>query len=214
VLLGNPISNLRFGSLTRLAKYRIKIRYFAYFSKKFFEPEVSEKLESMGGGTMINLEQVRLLETRVAKAVDFIERLTKENAALGQQVMGLRDKLAATQKRIDELENLVTGFKEDQNQIEESILAALDRLSQFEKAMEKSLKEKPAAKNPSKASRSAPGETVPEQTAAEETAGESGSGQTCFEIPDDSADDDDIPDPLGDTANDTAATEGGELDIF
>jgi TolA-binding protein len=163
---------------------------------------------------MINLEQVRLLEARVVKAVDFIERLTKENAALGQQVMGLQDKLAATQKRIDELEGLVTGFKEDQGQIEESILAALDRLSQFEKAMEKSLKDKPAGKTAAKASRSAPAETAPEQAAAEETDDDSGDGQTCFEIPEDSADDDDIPDPLGDTANDAAATEGGELDIF
>jgi TolA-binding protein len=164
---------------------------------------------------MINLEQVRLLDTRVAKAVDFIERLTKENAALGQQVMGLQDKLAATQKRIDELEGLVTGFKQDQGQIEESILAALDRLSQFEKAMEKSLKDKPAGtKTTAKAPRSAPDETVPEQTFVAETADSSDDRQTCFEIPEDASDDDDIPDPLGDTANDAAATEGGELDIF
>jgi hypothetical protein len=80
--------------------------------------------------------------------------------------------------------------------------------------MEKSLKEKPAAKNAAKASRSAPAETAPEQSAPEETDDSSGAGQTCFEIPEDAADDDDIPDPLGGTANDTAATEGGELDIF
>jgi hypothetical protein len=80
--------------------------------------------------------------------------------------------------------------------------------------MEKSLKEKPAAKNTSKAPRCTPAETAPEQTAAEETDDGSGDGQTCFEIPEGSSDDDDIPDPLGDTANDAAATEGGELDIF
>ena len=143
---------------------------------------------------MINLEQVKLLEKKVAKAVDYVERLTKENTALHQQKTELQTKLDSYQKRIEELEVLVVGFKEDQNRIEEGILAALDRLSQFEKAMEKSLKEKP----------------VDGSTA----------GRTCFEIPD-SGDD---PDPLGNTANaeppsaDGAPSidgkQAGELEIF
>jgi chromosome segregation ATPase len=81
---------------------------------------------------MLNLEQVKLLETKVANAIDYVQRVTGENAAL-------RKKLEANQKRIDELEVLVTRFKEDQGRIEDGILAALDRLNQFEDAVEKSL---------------------------------------------------------------------------
>ncbi|MDR0495527.1 MAG: cell division protein ZapB [Treponema sp.] len=157
---------------------------------------------------MINLEQVKLLESRVAKAVDYIDRLAKENAVLRQKETETRDKLAATQKRINELEGLVTGFKEEQGRIEESILAALDRLSQFEKAVEKSLKEKPTAVKPPKA---APVKTVAEQTVQKEGGGDA---QTCFEIPEGAADDDDIPDPLSDSSGSSTAMDGGELDIF
>jgi predicted nuclease with TOPRIM domain len=163
---------------------------------------------------MINLEQVKLLETRVAKAVDYIERLAKENTVLRQKETETRAKLAATQKRIDELEGLVTGFKEEQGRIEESILAALDRLSQFEKAVEKSLKDKPAPKVPVKPPKAAPAETVQEQAVVEQKGSGSGEGQTHLEIPEGAAGDDDIPDPLSDLSGDTAATEGGELDIF
>jgi len=81
---------------------------------------------------MLNLEQVKLLETKVANAIDYVQRVTGENA-------NLRKKLEANQKRIDELEVLVTRFKEDQGLIEDGILAALDRLNQFEDAVEKSL---------------------------------------------------------------------------
>ena len=89
---------------------------------------------------MISLEQVRLLETKIAKAVDYVERLTKENAALSAERASLQKKLDANQKRLDELEILVMRFKEDQGRIEDGIIAALDRLSQFEEAFENSLK--------------------------------------------------------------------------
>jgi len=160
---------------------------------------------------MVNLEQVKLLETKVAKAIDYVDRLAKENAVLHRQEAELQTKLEAAQKRvdefelleldlqtrvesyqkrIDELEVLVSSFKEDQGQIEEGILSALDRLSQFEKAMEKTLRKPAKAKEP----------TAAPQQSEQANAGE---GQTCFEIPE-GADADDIPDPI----------EGGELDIF
>jgi FtsZ-binding cell division protein ZapB len=89
---------------------------------------------------LISLEQIRLLETKIAKAVDYIERLTKENAALTGERSSLQKKLDANQKRLDELEMLVMRFKEDQGRIEDGIIAALDRLSQFEEAFENSLR--------------------------------------------------------------------------
>jgi len=192
---------------------------------------------------MINLEQVKLLETKVAKTVDYVERLAKENTVLHRQETELQTRLESYQKRIDELEVLVMGFKEDQNRIEEGILSALDRLSQFEKAIEKSLRDKPAnakaaAKEPAAAAKSSQAaqqqtaEASAVKTAAAALAADgSGNERTCFEIPEDSAealpdsadspskDGDDISDPLENTPDknpsaDAVAAEDGELDIF
>ncbi|MCL2719749.1 MAG: hypothetical protein FWD47_00225 [Treponema sp.] len=98
---------------------------------------------------MISLEQVQLLEVKVAKAIEYVERVTAENAALSSEKAGLQSKLDINQKRIDELEVLVMSFKEDQGRIEDGIIAALDRLSQFEEAFENSLKDKKPVKKPS-----------------------------------------------------------------
>ena len=83
---------------------------------------------------MISLEQVQLLETKVAKAIEYVQKVTEENSALISERAGLLSKLEANQKRLDELEVLVMRFKEDQGRIEGGIIAALDRLSQFEEA--------------------------------------------------------------------------------
>jgi len=102
---------------------------------------------------MISLEQVQLLETKVARAVEYVQKVTAENAALSSERAGLQVKLEANQKRIDELEVLVMRFKEDQGRIEDGILSALNRLNQFEEAFENSLKEKAPAKKPAQKTR-------------------------------------------------------------
>jgi chromosome segregation ATPase len=81
---------------------------------------------------MVTLEQIKLLETKVVKALDFVNQVTGENTLL-------KEKLETYQKRIDELEVLIQRFKEDQGRIEEGIMSALNRLNQFEDAIEKSL---------------------------------------------------------------------------
>jgi hypothetical protein len=81
---------------------------------------------------MVTLEQIKLLETKVAKAIDIVTRITGENTYL-------KGKLETYQKRIDELEVLIRRFKEEQSRIEDGILAALDRLNQFEADMENSI---------------------------------------------------------------------------
>jgi len=81
---------------------------------------------------MVSLEQVRLLESKVTKAIDYVKKVTEENVSL-------KGKLDSYQKRIDELEVLIQQFKEEQNRIEDGILSALDRLNQFEDALEKTL---------------------------------------------------------------------------
>jgi DNA repair exonuclease SbcCD ATPase subunit len=105
---------------------------------------------------MVSLEQVKLLETKVAKAIDFVKSLSEENAAL-------RGKLDGYRRRIDELEVLVKAFREDQGRIEAGIMSALERLNQFEDAVERGFSDdqgKPVAEE-------APAEVVAESIEAE-----------------------------------------------
>ena len=88
---------------------------------------------------MVSLEQVKLLESKVTRAIDYIKKVTEEKDSL-------REKLDSYQKRIDELEVLILRFKEDQSRIEDGILSALDRLNQFEDALENKLS--PETKTP------------------------------------------------------------------
>ncbi|MDR2445487.1 MAG: cell division protein ZapB [Spirochaetaceae bacterium] len=81
---------------------------------------------------MVTVEQVRQLESKVAKAIDYINKLTDENILL-------KNKLDSYQTRIDELEVLIQRFKEDQARIEEGILSALGRLNQFEDDVHKTI---------------------------------------------------------------------------
>jgi FtsZ-binding cell division protein ZapB len=77
---------------------------------------------------MVNLEQIKLLETKVAKAIEHLQRLTRENSLLREQEGGLK-------KRIDELETEAKHYKENQSRIEAGIVSALERLDQFEDTM-------------------------------------------------------------------------------
>ena len=96
---------------------------------------------------MISLEQVQLLETKVAKAIEYVQKVTEENDSLVSEKASLAAKLESNQKRLDELELLVMSFKEDQGRIEDGIIAALNRLSQFEEAFESGLKPKDTVKS-------------------------------------------------------------------
>jgi hypothetical protein len=117
---------------------------------------------------MVTFEQVKLLETKVAKTIDFVGRITEENTLL-------RGKLETYQKRIGELEVLIQRFKEDQSSIEEGFISTLDRLSRFEAAMEQTISPVPgdggAGENPPEAG-SAPGGAAPliEELSAAEPA--------------------------------------------
>jgi FtsZ-binding cell division protein ZapB len=81
---------------------------------------------------MVTVEQVRQLESKVVKAIDYINKLTDENTSL-------KNKLDSYQTRIDELEVLIQRFKEEQGRIEDGILSALDRLNQFEDDVHKTI---------------------------------------------------------------------------
>jgi len=76
---------------------------------------------------MLNLDQVRLLESKVERAVQMIKSLHTEKDSLKKEIE-VRD------KRISELEKLIVAFKDDQSKIEEGIINALNQLSAFEDA--------------------------------------------------------------------------------
>jgi predicted nuclease with TOPRIM domain len=78
------------------------------------------------------LEHVKVLETKVDKEIDLAKRLVDENTQL-------KEKVEIYQRRIEDLEALIHAFKEEQVAIENGILSALNRLNQFEDAVEKSL---------------------------------------------------------------------------
>ena len=67
---------------------------------------------------MISLQQIKVLEEKVSKAVDLINLLRKENKALN-------DTLGSSQKKIQDLEKLVKTFKDDQDEIEHTIVDAI-----------------------------------------------------------------------------------------
>jgi len=81
---------------------------------------------------MVSLEQVKLLESKVTNTIEYVKKVTAENTKL-------KEKLDSYQKRIEELEVLVRQFKENQGRIEDGILSALDKLNQFEDALESKL---------------------------------------------------------------------------
>lgn len=137
---------------------------------------------------MVTMEHVLQLEARVAKAIDYVNKITDENTLL-------KTKLDNYQQRIDELEVLIQRFREDQGRIEECILSALERLNRFEDDVQKAIPQPPPVIN------------LPDRLSGEEDDSEPD---------DDDADDDDLEDddddPLG--PDDDGDSEESELDIF
>jgi FtsZ-binding cell division protein ZapB len=76
---------------------------------------------------MITLEQTRLLEGKIERAIELIRILKEENATL-------RKGLDSAQKRMKELETMVDGFKSDQKEIESVILRTIKNLDELEES--------------------------------------------------------------------------------
>ena len=74
---------------------------------------------------MISLDQVYLLEQKVESAVEKIQQLQAENDALRKKCDELTNSLSSKSE-------LLSSFESDQNQIENGIKNALDRLSSIE----------------------------------------------------------------------------------
>jgi FtsZ-binding cell division protein ZapB len=76
---------------------------------------------------MITLEQITLLEAKIAKAIDLIRVLKEENSTL-------RKGLESAQRRMKELESMVEDLKSDQKEIESVVLRTLANLDELEEA--------------------------------------------------------------------------------
>lgn len=102
---------------------------------------------------MISLEQIRLLEARVTKAVELIRSLKEENKTLRRAV-------SAAQTRMRELEKLVGDFKSDQQEIEQCILRALENLDRLEEEVAEKKGRRPAPEKVENPAAEAPAEAA------------------------------------------------------
>ena len=73
----------------------------------------------------MNLNRIQVLEQKVIKAVELINRLREENAVL-------RSRVKTAQPRIQELESIVSSFKQEQEAIEKGIVSVLSKLDRLE----------------------------------------------------------------------------------
>ena len=85
------------------------------------------------------LEHLQVLETKVDKKIEFVNKLIDENVVLKEKLVASEEKVTACEKQVAELEALIQSFKEERNAIEDGILSALNRLNHFEDAVEKKL---------------------------------------------------------------------------
>lgn len=80
---------------------------------------------------MITIEQIQELDQKVQAAVQRISTLKGENTSL-------QSKLGEYEKRIAELEILIDRFKQDQSEIENGIIRALEQLDHLEDSIDDS----------------------------------------------------------------------------
>ena len=100
---------------------------------------------------MISVEQIRLLETKVQKAVSMLATLQEENAVL-------KSRLSKYESRIDELEFMIEEFKEDQTEIEQGIISALNKLDGLESVTRELHPAAPSSEQPASSSTEQPAE--------------------------------------------------------
>lgn len=87
---------------------------------------------------MISLDQILLLEQKVESAVEKITQLQAENDALRSKCSELTNSLSSKSEQL-------SSFQQDQGQIENGILKALDRLNSIENTVLKTAAQPSAA---------------------------------------------------------------------
>jgi hypothetical protein len=74
---------------------------------------------------MVTLEQIKLLESKITRAIDVVTRLNEENARL--------------RKRNGELEELAERQKNEKTRMQEEMISVLERFNLLEDAIDRSL---------------------------------------------------------------------------
>ena len=127
---------------------------------------------------MVTLEQVKLLDQRITRTIDYVKKVTDENALL----KGKHDSFL---KRIKELEKQIQQFNDDQGQIEEKFLSAFSRLNEIEDALG-TKKDQPIPEAAPQVQEALP--QVPEMYVTQEPADSSNAGSSTEKIPDNELD--------------------------
>lgn len=113
---------------------------------------------------MVTLEQIKLLESKISRAINFVADVTEENSRLKKR----NDELEAEN---GEFKAALEKLKEEKTRVDEGIISALGTLNQFEDAIERSLSVVKASANvkpnpkPVKAEPAAPAQQAPAQAA-------------------------------------------------
>ena len=149
---------------------------------------------------MVNLDQIKQLEARVSKAIELMQTLKDENDLLKLE---LHDR----QKRIEELENIVLVFRNDQAKIEEGIINALNHLSAFEDTVYQ------AANSTVSVPTSTAGENPETQTVTSDTAA-SGQPEIVQEKTEDIQSATTVPETISQSVVQEPANQSNQLDIF
>ena len=159
---------------------------------------------------MITLLQIKKLDSKVQSAVELISSLKGENSILNE-------KLEEYKTRIDELEILISGFKNDQGEIEEGILNALSQLDKIEDTISSSAKESSAIPPPEEAEKESGNTNISTKDGSLEDDTETPENDVAStaeqDIPSetDTTTEGELTEPDGTVA---AAESGEELDIF
>lgn len=154
---------------------------------------------------MIGLDQIKLLESKVNKAVEQIRLLKEENKTLKRTV-------EKSQARMQELDGLVARFKSDQDEIEQGILRALKNLDKLEDEVgSKSRKDSGAHAAPTTPAAAA---AAAAPAAPHPASARAATQQKTAPLP--PSDPDPAAEPVVDTADEEepAGSTGEQLDIF
>ena len=154
---------------------------------------------------MISLEQVKMLESKVSRMIEYIKKVNDENTRL-------KEKLDSYEKRTGELEILFQRFKDDQGRIEDGILSALDLLNQFEDAVESKLsgdsKERKASASEAAAPKPAETKAAASKAAGPKAAEPENNAAEIIDL------ELDVLDEIPEDDESDSAVSGAELDIF
>lgn len=116
---------------------------------------------------MVTLDQIRQLDARVHRAVEMIGKLREENSTL-------KNRLSEYQGRIEELEVLISNFKEDQSEIEHGITSALSQLASIDDSAKEAA---PGNDHRGEEARKEKPEPARQERAAEQPQGADGNGE-------------------------------------